>query len=112
MIFILHFYSTAAIPYMGAQGGGGNSRRSPLSGKFFPCGFLFTLWGLFLHVVGLFPLGAISTGPFLHVGAFVLLRRGGGGGLAVGGDFWNCPSLNISLGALDTIPTVRTKLLH
>ena len=46
MIFILHCYSTAAMPYMGAQGGGGdNSRRSLLSGNFFPNGFFFTLWG-------------------------------------------------------------------
>ena len=43
MIFHLHCYSTAAMPYMGAQGGGGNSRRSPLSGIFFPSGFFFTL---------------------------------------------------------------------
>ena len=55
MIFILHFYSTAAIPYMGVQGGGGNSRRSPLSGKFFPCGFLFTLWESFSPCGGPFP---------------------------------------------------------
>ena len=47
MIFLLHCYSTAAMPYMGAQGG-----------------------------------------------------------------VWNCPSLNISLGALDTIRTVTMKLLH
>ena len=47
MIFPLHCYSTAAMPYMGAQGGGDNSRRSPLSGNFFPSGFFFTLWGPF-----------------------------------------------------------------
>ena len=63
MIFPLHCYSTAAMPYMGAQGGGGNSRRSPLSGNFFPSGFFFTLWGPFFHVVGLFsPCGGHKQG--------------------------------------------------
>ena len=95
MIFPLHCYSTAAMPYMGAQGWG-NSRRSPLSGNFFPSGFFFTLWGPFFHVVGLFLLvGAISRGPYLHVGAFVLFREEWGWVVSRGGDFWNCPSLNI-----------------
>ena len=94
MIFLLHCYSTAAMPYMGARSGGGGSIvgvRFFLE-IFFPLGFSFHYGGLFLHVVGLFsPCGAISRGPYLHVGAFVLLREEWGGG----GDFWNCPSLNI-----------------
>ena len=49
-------------------------------------------------------------------GPLFSLRRNGGGGGGVGRgegvDFWNCPSLNIPLGALDTIRTFSMKLLH
>ena len=117
MIFHLHCYSTAAMPYMGAQGGGAIVGVRLFLEFFFQVGFsshyrgLFSMWWAFFLLVG-----AISRGPYLHVGAFVLLEEkwGGGGGVGRGEgvDFWNCPSLNIPLGALDTIRTFSMKLLH
>ena len=66
MIFPLHCYSTAAMPYMGAQGGGGGGTivgfRLFLE-KIFQVGFSSHYGGLFLHVVGLFsPCGGHKQG--------------------------------------------------
>ena len=106
MIFPLHCYSTAAMPYMGAQGGGGGG--GIVGVRLFL--EIFSKW-VFLHIMGIFfsmwwafflLVGAISRGPYHHVGAFVLLReewggvsRGGGGCREGGREFWKCPSLNI-----------------
>ena len=85
MIFPLHCYST-----MGAQEGEAIVGVRLFLKFFFHVGFsshyggLFSMlwWAFFLLV------GAISRGPYLHVGAFVLLREEwGGGGVGRGGGF-------------------------
>ena len=85
MIFPLHCYSTAAMPYMGAQGGGDNSRCSPLSGYFFSkwvflhiMGAFFSMWWAFFLPCGGYKQGALSScgGPLFSLG-----RNGGGGGV-------------------------------
>ena len=64
MIFPLHCYSTAAMPYMGAQGGGTIVGVRLFLEIFFQVGFSSHYGGLFLHVVGLFsPCG----GPFFSL---------------------------------------------
>ena len=103
------------MPYMGVQGGGGTIVGVRLFLEiFFHVGFsshyggFFSMWWAFFLFVG-----AIHRGPYLHVEAFVLLREEWGGWCREGvGDFWKYPSLNISLGALDTIRTFSMKLLH
>ena len=89
MIFLLHCYSTAAMPYMGAQGGGGGGGGTIVGVRlfleiFFQVGFSSHYGGLYLYVVGLFAFcsfcGGHKQGPYLHVGAFVLLRKEWGGG--------------------------------
>ena len=55
MIFLLHCYSTAVMPYMDAQGGGG----AIVGVRFFleivfQVGFSSHYGGLYLYVVGLF----------------------------------------------------------
>ena len=89
MIFPLHCYSTASMPYMGAQEGGGTIVVVRLFLEiFFQVGFSSHYGGLFLHVVGTFsPCGGHKRRPYLHVGVFVFLRDewGGGGGVERGG---------------------------
>ena len=115
MIFSLHCYSTAAMPYMGARWrGGGALVGVHLFLEFFPCGFFFTLWGPFSPCGGpFFSLWGPQAGSLIFMwGLLLSLGRNGRGVVVSGGGGWNCPSLNISLGALDTIRTFSMKLLH
>ena len=89
MIFLLHCYSTAAMPYMGAEEGGTIVGVRLFPKFFFHVGFsshyggFFSMWWAFLLLVG-----AISRASYLYVEAFVLLREEwGGGGVGRGGWF-------------------------
>ena len=74
------------MPYMGAQGGGAIVGVRFFLEIVFQVGFSSHYGGLYLYMVGLFaPCGAISRGPYLHVGAFVLLREEWGDGVERGG---------------------------
>ena len=86
---------------MGAQGGGGKSRRSSLSGKQIKLSFSLYGGGPFYPYMGLF----FMRGPYCS---------------PLGGeeDFCSCPSLKIKIfhkfmaGAHHTISTVTMKLFH
>ena len=94
MIFLLHCYSTAAMPCMGAQGGGGAIVGVRLFLELYfhvgfssHYGFFFSMWWAFFLLVG-----TISRGPYLHVEAFVLLREEwGGDGVGRGWEFLELP---------------------
>ena len=69
MIFLLHCYSTAAMPYMGAREGGTIVGVRLFLEIFFQVGFSSHYGGLFLHVVGLFyPCGGHKQGALSSCG--------------------------------------------
>ena len=83
IIFLLHCYSTAAMPYMGAEGGGAIVGVRLFLEFFSHVGFSSQLW-VGIHVVGLFsPCG----GPIFMWGPLFSLGRNGGGVVSGGGGF-------------------------